>query len=82
MKDQKDHRKAVAMTMLRRHRLAKGLSLAELAKRIGVSTAAVSTWETGRSLPKAKVVPKLARVLGLDPFELMDLLCPVSPAAA
>lgn len=71
------------MTMLRRHRLAKGLTSAELAKRIGCSQAAVSTWETGRSLPTPKLFPKLARVLGIRAIRLTKLLSPeTEPAAA
>jgi transcriptional regulator with XRE-family HTH domain len=71
------------MTMLRRHRLAKGLTGAKLAARIGVSPAAVSSWENGRQLPHAAVIPTLARVLGLDPVELTKLLSPErTPAIA
>lgn len=71
------------MTMLKRHRLAKGLTLAEVGKRSGVTGAAVHTYETGQCLPRPKVIPKLARVLGLRPMELMQLLSPsLEPSAA
>ena len=69
------------MTTLRRHRLANGLSLADLAKRLGVTKGTVSTWETGRCVPKARMIPKLARVLGIDAFELTKLLSPEPEAA-
>ena len=64
------------MTVLKQHRLAKGLTLRALGKRIGVSTAACSSWETGRNIPHPGVVPKLARVLGINPLELTKLLSP------
>jgi transcriptional regulator with XRE-family HTH domain len=64
------------MTMLKRRRLVKGLTLSQLAKRIGVSTAACSAWETGRNSPSPRAVPKLARALGLDTFELTKILSP------
>lgn len=69
------------MTMLKRHRLAKGLTLRALGKRIGTSTAACSAWETGRNIPTPSVVPKLARVLGIEPMELTRLLSPESEPA-
>lgn len=64
------------MTTLKRHRLAKGLTLRDLAKRIGSSAAACSSWETGRYTPSARLIPKLARVLGVEPLELTRLISP------
>lgn len=64
------------MTPLKRHRLANGLTLAKLAARIGVSTAAVQTWEVGRCTPSAALIPKLAKALGLPPMAVMDMLDP------
>jgi transcriptional regulator with XRE-family HTH domain len=40
---------------------------AELAERAGVSTAAWSTWEAGRSEPPLDTIGKVAKVLGVDP---------------
>lgn len=70
------------MNLLKRHRLAKGLTLRELGQRIGVSTAAVSTWETGRCIPAAGTIPKLARALGLDPLTLTKVISPESSEPA
>lgn len=64
------------MTLFKRHRLANGLTLAKLAARIGVSTAAVQTWEVGRCTPSAALIPKLAKALHLSPMALMELLDP------
>lgn len=40
---------------------------AELAELAGVSTAAWSTWEAGRSQPPLDTLEKVAQVLGIDP---------------
>lgn len=64
------------MTMLRRHRLAAGLDQGELARRLGVSNSAVSFWESGKCVPKAKMFPKLSRVLGIKPIELTRCIQP------
>jgi transcriptional regulator with XRE-family HTH domain len=64
------------MTMLKRHRLVKGLTLGVLAKRIGVTASACSKWETGRSMPSARLIPKLAKVLDIDAMELTRLISP------
>jgi transcriptional regulator with XRE-family HTH domain len=53
-----------------------------IAKRLGVSNSAVSLWETGRSLPKPKHVPKLARLLGIDAMTLTKMLDPDTATAA
>ena len=51
-----------------------GLSQRQLAKLIGVSTAAVSSWETGvRDIPAGNNLVKLAEVLGLDPAEVVKV---------
>ena len=54
------------MTLLRRHRLAKGLTQTRLAKRVGVSVSAVSLWELGKTIPAPEMFPKLARIFGID----------------
>jgi transcriptional regulator with XRE-family HTH domain len=70
------NRDADFMTMLRRYRLARGLDQAKLASVMNVSVAAVSSWETGRSIPKAGRFEKLARVLGVQPLELTQFIQP------
>ncbi len=50
----------------------KGLTQEGLANTIGVSSAAVSKWETAASYPDITLLPPLARVLGLTLDELMD----------
>jgi transcriptional regulator with XRE-family HTH domain len=64
------------MTQLRRYRLAAGLDQSDLAKRVGVTTSAVSLWECGKCIPKGKMFPKIARVLGIKPIELTRFIQP------
>lgn len=57
---------------------AKGLSQAELAELVGVSSRQVSRWETGESDPLASLIPKICRALGCS----LDQLWGVSDADA
>lgn len=57
---------------LRRLRKEAGLSQRQLANFVGVSTTAVSCWETGiREFPAGNNLVRLAEALGLDPVEVM-----------
>ena len=47
-----------------------GYSQAKLAKAVGVSDAAVCQWETGKQLPRAALLPKIAAVLNCTIDEL------------
>jgi transcriptional regulator with XRE-family HTH domain len=64
------------MRALKRHRLAKGLSMHDVASRLKVHVSTVGAWETGRNIPRAEIFPKLARVLGVDPLELTKIVEP------
>ena len=48
-----------------------GLTQAELAKRLGVTAAAVSKWENGSAKPRVEVLFQLAEILSVRPEELM-----------
>ena len=48
------------------------ISQLDLAKIIGVSQGAVSQWETGQSLPRAELLPKLAAALDCTIDELLS----------
>lgn len=52
------------------YRRARGLTQAELAQLVGVTTHAVQQWEAAGRLPRARVLPKLAEALGLEPLTL------------
>jgi transcriptional regulator with XRE-family HTH domain/uncharacterized cupin superfamily protein len=55
---------------IRARRLEHGLSLRELARRVGVSASALSQIEIGRSRPSVDTLYELARQLGVTPDEI------------
>lgn len=68
------------MTLLRRHRISKGLSQTALAKKLDLVPSTVSCWESGDSIPSPKLIPKLARILELDVMELTRVIQPDQPS--
>lgn len=65
------------MTLLKRHRMAKGMTQTALAKALKLKTqSTVSFWESGQSVPSPKLIPKLARVLGISAMELTRVIEP------
>lgn len=61
--------------LLRRYRLAAGLSQEALAERAGLSSDAVASLERGRrTAPRADTVARLAGALGIDPTERAALV--------
>ncbi len=64
------------MRLLERRRKAKGLTLRQLAHRVGVHTSTAQGWESGRHEPRPNHYQKLSRVLGVDPLELTMLISP------
>lgn len=59
---------------LKQLRKEAGLSQRQLANFVGVSTSAVSCWETGtREVPAGNNLVRLAQALGLDPAEVMKV---------
>lgn len=57
--------------LIRRLRLQSGMTLVELAERIGVTESSVSNYELSRRVPGRDVCIKLARVLGAPPEQLL-----------
>ena len=55
---------------IRAKRKAAGMTLQELADRMGVTGAAVGMWERGETLPTADRLPDIARALGCSIDEL------------
>lgn len=45
-------------------RKARGMSQTALARQLNITSQAVTAWETGRSMPAAATLPKLAVALG------------------
>ena len=58
--------------IIKRLREQKGLTQTELAERIGVSSKAVSKWETAKGLPDISLIEPLAKALGCSVVELMS----------
>ena len=57
---------------LRRLRERRGLSQRQLARKIFVSQAALSAWETGQKIPALDRLSDLAEALGCNPSKLID----------
>ena len=53
-------------------RESRGMTQAELAEKIGVSSKTVSKWETAKGLPDISLLQPLAQALGISVIELMD----------
>jgi transcriptional regulator with XRE-family HTH domain len=56
---------------LARARKRKGLSQAELAKKLGVSAGTVGSWEAGDHGPSKNRIAEVAKVLDMDITELL-----------
>ena len=57
---------------IKRLREAKGITQTQLAEQIGVSSKAVSKWETARGIPDISLIEPLSRALGVSIIELMS----------
>ncbi len=57
---------------IKRLREAKGLTQSQLADTIGISSKAVSKWETAKGLPDITLIEPLAKALGVSVAELMS----------
>src|SRR5690606_22712549 len=66
---------------VRHHRRAAGLTLAQLAERVGLSTSALSLLENGRREPRISTLSALAAALGVDVQQLLDAGPPSRRAA-
>ena len=59
------------MNIVRELRIKKGIQQKELALELGVSSAAVSNWEKGRSDPSGERLKKLAEIFGVDELVIL-----------
>ncbi|MBQ5904402.1 MAG: helix-turn-helix domain-containing protein [Clostridia bacterium] len=57
---------------IKKLREAKGLTQLQLAEKIGVSSKAVSKWETAKGLPDITLIEPLSQALGVSVMELMS----------
>lgn len=58
-------------SIIRDHRIAKGLTQEELGNKVFVSKQAVSKWETGKTLPNIEMVRKLCEILDIKNDEIL-----------
>ena len=59
---------------LRELRLRKNLTHEQLAKAMNVTRPTISRWESGTRVPDAEMLARLARCLGVDSGELLDIM--------
>ena len=62
----------VTGTTIRQLRESRGMTQAELAEKIGISSKTVSKWETAKGLPDITLLQPLAQALGISVIELMN----------
>ena len=58
--------------IIKKLREEKGITQLQLAEQIGVSSKAVSKWETAKGLPDITLIEPLAKALGVSVMELMS----------
>jgi len=56
------------------HRVKRGLSISELARRLQVSNDSLTCWEKGRNVMPLDVFQKLCNLYELDYFEVCEIL--------
>ena len=57
---------------IKRLREAKGVTQSDLAQKLGVSSQAISKWETAKGLPDITLIEPLSKALGVSVMELMS----------
>ena len=62
----------VTSATIKQLREGRGLTQAELAETIGVSSKTISKWETAKGLPDITLLQPLAQALGISVIELMN----------
>ena len=62
----------VTGSTIKQLRESRGLTQAELAQMIGVSSKTISKWETAKGLPDISLLQPLAQALGISVIELMN----------
>ena len=60
------------MTPIKKARMAAGMTQSEFAKKLGVSSMAVSAWENGKALPNVKRLREVAEALNIQVMDLLD----------
>ena len=58
-------------------RMQKGMDQKDIAQQVGISTYAVSSWESGRTRPDLSILPQLCDFLGITLYDLYGIEAPV-----
>ena len=66
---------------IKEYRIRKGMTVDELARRLGVTQQAVSNWENGMRSPKPVMIVRLAQELECTPNDLLGYVMPVEANA-
>jgi len=66
--------------LIRAARIKAGLSVAELARRLGVTPPRISNLESGHRNPSSKVLLRIAAAIPCDPHTLDPALASVAPS--
>lgn len=59
-------------SVIRKYRIIKDMTQAEMASRLGVTAPAVNKWENGNALPDVALLAPIARLLGITTDELLS----------
>lgn len=70
------------MRTLRETRLARLISIEDLAKQTGVSTKTIVETELGRTRPKLKTMRTLSQALGVEPLEIEEFYAAITGEGA
>ena len=60
------------MIILKKFREQAGLKQVEVARKLGLSNSTISMWETGDALPRAELLPKIAKLYNCSVDELLS----------
>lgn len=58
--------------LIKQKRKQAGISQRELAQRLGVNQVSVCLWESGKNLPRARRLQKIAEIIGCTVGELFE----------
>ena len=61
------------MNRIKEHRERLGLSMAELAEKIGVDASTVCLWEQGKPIPKYASIKRMAKLFGCSLGDVIDV---------
>ena len=58
--------------LIKKYRIAKGITVVQLAKKLKLSRASVYYYEAGVKMPNPKMLVKIAKILEVEPKDLIS----------